>query len=360
MPNLNNIDPKWFFLMGMCAGGLSLHLLRSIIIKRQTLKKILLDMQPVKKLANYTGKDYLIVAHGPAFPKKIILEMAKNKRIVALDGAADYLATLGILPDYILGDFDSIKNTGYWGIDKTFDQIENDSKPYLGHHGIEIIPAKNQNLTDLQKAIRFCDSREAESIHVVCATGGREDHSMLNTRTLRAEHKENRPIYLHTKTQTLQFLKNSESKITGKIKDYCGILAFPGGVFSSTGLEYNGENYPLEFGLCESVCNRLREPQAQIKVTGEALLIMPGFFPSQREHEQQQRSERLSLIFKESKRVTALFTIGQLAKAFPTEFKVHVQPQLSSSLSRSEKILVSLKDEDALKLVLTKIKSPRV
>lgn len=351
-----DIDSKWFFLLGVCVGGLSMHIFRTIITKRQKLKKVLLDMQPVKKLSDYTGRDYLIVAHGPAFPKNMILEIAENKHIVALDGAADYLSTLGILPNYILGDFDSIRNTEYWGIKKTFLELKEDSQPYLGNHGIHIIPAKNQDLTDLQKAIRFCDSKNAQSVHLVCATGGRYDHSLHNIRNLRSEYKKNRPIYLHTKSQTLQYVKDEKCKFAGQIGDYCGILAFPEGKFSSTGLEYNGDKYELKFGYSESACNRLKAPEANVEVSGEAILVMPGFFLSQRQHEETHPIERLSLLFTQARRVTSLFTIEQLVKAFPTEFANYIKPKLLHPQPSSEKILFSLADDEALKLVLSKIK----
>ena len=350
-----NLDLKVCFLLGMCAGAFSLHLLRPILMKRQQLKKILLDLYPVEKLSTYSPRDFLIVAHGPGFPKNMLLEMAENKHIVALDGAADYLTTLGILPNSILGDFDSIKNTEYWGIKKTFHELKDDAKPYLGNHGVQIIPAKNQDLTDLQKAIRFCSEKNAESIHIACATGGRHDHSIHNIRNLRSEYKEERPIYLHTETQTLQYLKDGKGKIAGRVNDYCGILAFPNGAFSSEGLEYGDKDnkFPLQFGFSESACNRLKAPVATIQVTGEVILIMPGFFPSQRQFEEKQASERLSLLFKESKRVTSLFTIGQLAKAFPAEFESHIKSKLPQSASNSEEVLFSLPDEDSLKLVLS-------
>lgn len=221
------------------------------------------------------------MANGPFLPKEIILEAATDKHIIALDGAADCLAALGIMPEVILGDLESIQNGDDWGITQTFDDIPEDAKPYLGRHGIEIFPDKNQNLTDLQKAIYFCDRRQARSIHIVCATGARIDHTLYNIRMLRAAYKAERPIFLHTEMQTLQYVKNGHCTIRGKIGDHCGIMAFPSARFTSQGLQYNGTYFPLTFAFSESVCNRLSAESAEIEIEGEALLIMPGIFPTQ-------------------------------------------------------------------------------
>lgn len=230
-------------------------------------------------------KDYIIIANGDFLIKEIIVEAIQGKIIVALDGAANKLARLGIKPDYILGDFDSTQETeeDWWGIGKTFDDITESSEQYLGKYGVSIIPAKNQDYTDLVKAIHFCDSLLPYSITLLCATGSRLDHHEGVMRALRTEYKKERPIWLHTAQQTLLFAKEQEVIINGEVDDKCGILAFPSGAFSSKGLKYEVRDYKLDFGFSESICNSLTTKNAQIQVTGEVLIIMPGQLSSQRE-----------------------------------------------------------------------------
>ena len=52
--------------------------------------------------------DYAIIANGNFLVEEILVEAVKGKIIIALDGAADKLARLGLNPHLILGDFDSI------------------------------------------------------------------------------------------------------------------------------------------------------------------------------------------------------------------------------------------------------------
>ena len=66
---------------------------------------------------------YVIIANGPFLTEDIIAEAVKvSDRIVVLDGALGQLASLGIKPDIIIGDFDSIgyEQKKIWGIPEAF------------------------------------------------------------------------------------------------------------------------------------------------------------------------------------------------------------------------------------------------
>jgi thiamine pyrophosphokinase len=108
---------------------------------------------------------------------------------------------------------------------------------------------------------------------MVCAIGGRLDHSVLNIRLLRSFYKKVRPFRLHTATETLTFVKDDTFEIHGRIGDPCAVLAFPAGRFSSTGLKYNGNDFPLVFGESESTSNNLSDTLAKIEIKGEALVV---------------------------------------------------------------------------------------
>lgn len=245
--------------------------------------------------------DYIIVANGNFLVREIILEAIKNKVIIALDGAASKLNRLGIKPNIILGDFDSITESdrSYFGIRETFADLEEGAKPYLGNHDVTIVPAKDQQHTDLVKAIRYCNKIAAKSINIICATGGMLDQHESAIRALRTEYNKNCLIWLHTEQQTVRFAKNETVVILGEVGDKCGILAFPSGSFTSTGLKYEVKNYPLEFGQSESICNSLTASSASIVVKGEALLIMPPRLSSQRNFMQKSEVERLELLLRD-------------------------------------------------------------
>lgn len=250
--------------------------------------------------------DYIIIANSHFLVKEIIFEAIKNKIIIALDGAANKVAALGIKPHAILGDFDSINETckHYWGVQKTFTDINDDDVPYQGHHDVLIIPSKNQKLTDLSKAIRYCDSQGAKHISIICALGGRLDHHEGAVRSLRSEYKKERPIFLHSEGQTLRYAVNESIVITGEIGEKCGMVAFPKASISSQGLKYEAQNFNLDFGFSENICNELAKEQATVTVKGEALIIMPGQLATQKWFMAMTDAERLAMQLRDAQDIS--------------------------------------------------------
>jgi thiamine pyrophosphokinase len=247
--------------------------------------------------------NFIIIANGNFLIKEIICEAIIDKTIIALDGAVNKLIHLGVHPHIILGDFDSIEERArhHFGVKNTFSSLQETDSPYTGQHGTTIIPAKNQLFTDLSKAIHFCDQQGAESITIICATGGRLDHHESALRSLRAEYKKDRPILLHTEQQTLRFAKDETIRLKGEIGDKCGIVAYPHGWMTSKGLEYEANNFELQLGFSENTCNALLTTQATTTITGEALVIMPPQLFTQREFMRKNEAERLTLLLRDAK-----------------------------------------------------------
>lgn len=252
--------------------------------------------------------DFIIIANGNFLVKEIILAASANKTIIALDGAVNKLLPLGIIPHIILGDFDSITETAqkHFGVQKTFASLKDTDNAYPGQQETTIVPAKNQLLTDLTKAIHFADQQGATSITLVCATGGRSDHHESATRSLRAEYKSTRPIVLHTEQQTLRFAKDETVVLHGERGDNCGILAFPHGFVTSQGLEYEADQFELQLGFSENTCNALSAGSATLIIKGEALLVMPPQLPAQREFMQKNEADRLALLLRDAKLFSSL------------------------------------------------------
>jgi thiamine pyrophosphokinase len=164
-----------------------------------------------------------------------------------------------------------------------------------------IVPSKNQQLTDLIKAIRYCDGEGATSITLICALGGRMDHHEAALRSLRSEYRPKRPLLLHTEQQTLRFAKNEQVTLSGEAGDKCAIFAYPAGSFSSEGLAYDVCDYPLQLGFSESIGNALVGECARITIKGEALLVMPPQLSSQREYMKKTEIERLEMLLRDMK-----------------------------------------------------------
>lgn len=213
--------------------------------------------------------NYLIVANGPPMAAMQLKALAKDCKILALDGAADYLQSINIKPDILLGDFDSLQNQAEWGIQSDQDQ------PYVNAQNILIVPACDQNQTDLQKAIDYCDSVQASRIDIVCATDGRFDHTIANVRVLRNKHQAKRPLILHTDEQSLIYLQDEQYQFLGEVGETVGLFGFPCGVVTSHGLQYELKNTELKFAEVESTSNSLAQTIVTLEITGAVLLVAP-------------------------------------------------------------------------------------
>ena len=102
--------------------------------------------------------DALIVGNRPL--RKNIIELSKNKLIVAADGGADRLLEYEIFPDKVIGDLDSISN-------KTATKLED-----------WLILNKDIQKTDLEKAVEYAIERGSKKIQIVGWSGGRIDHTI--------------------------------------------------------------------------------------------------------------------------------------------------------------------------------------
>ena len=100
----------------------------------------------------------LIVGNRPL--TRNIIDLSKDKLIIAADGGADRLLEYEILPDKVIGDLDSIS-------DKTATKLED-----------WLILNKDIQKTDLEKSVEYAIERGAKKIQIVGWSGGRIDHTI--------------------------------------------------------------------------------------------------------------------------------------------------------------------------------------
>src|SRR5713101_5077058 len=103
----------------------------------------------------------LIIANGSLPAGSVIRKLLPScDIIVCADGGANQARKLHITPDIILGDMDSITKS---------------TRTYFSR--IPLLVVKDQNSTDLEKAITYCIRQEIKCADVIGALGGRIDHS---------------------------------------------------------------------------------------------------------------------------------------------------------------------------------------
>ncbi len=105
----------------------------------------------------------VIVANGefPTHPLPLLL-LEKAAFVLCCDGAVKKVMDFGITPDLIIGDMDSIPHT----LPKTLQK--------------KLVQVADQDTNDLTKAVNWCGTHGIKDIHIIGATGLREDHCLGN------------------------------------------------------------------------------------------------------------------------------------------------------------------------------------
>ena len=105
----------------------------------------------------------VILASGeyPTHPVPLRM-LAEAERVICCDGAANTLCASGRVPDFIIGDLDSL------------------SPELRKRHASRVVHEPSQETNDLSKALHFCIRHKWRDLVILGAGGGREDHLLGN------------------------------------------------------------------------------------------------------------------------------------------------------------------------------------
>lgn len=140
-------------------------------------------------------------------------------RIVCCDGAVERLADVGLEPEWIVGDLDSL------------------SAVDCARYREKLVRVREQETNDLTKAFRFCLSHGWRELVIVGATGLREDHTLGNL-SLLADFAGEASVRLLTDTGWFTPL-NASAQLRSHEGQQVSIFSFdPGTAVSAEGLRY--------------------------------------------------------------------------------------------------------------------------
>lgn len=183
--------------------------------------------------------------------------------IIAADGGLHHCLRLGITPDVVIGDLDSL----------TADDING-----LQIAGVEIVryPAKKDR-TDLELALRLAIDRGADEIVVFGAMGGRWDMSIANILLPAEQNLSNATIRIIDGRHEIMLLRTGK-KITfhGEKGDILSLIPLGRDALGITtvGLEYPLKDDVLRFGSSQGISNVLVEETATVFLKQGMLLCV--------------------------------------------------------------------------------------
>lgn len=184
--------------------------------------------------------------------------------IIGVDRGAEWLMKRGVVPEYFVGDFDSVEA----------DFIESLKKEYPDRLRLSI-PEKDE--TDTELAIRLAIKLKPEKIIIFGAIGTRLDHVIANIHILMQAEKANIPSQIIGASNRIQLLMAGQTKVVEK-SDFPYVSLLP---FSETvkGLTIKGFKYPLNnsemrIGVPLGISNELIEAYGTISIEEGILLII--------------------------------------------------------------------------------------
>ena len=220
------------------------------------------------------------------FLKKNIEKAGReNIRLIAADRGLEFFLDYLILPDVVIGDFDSLSEDG-----KNFLEMQNEDIPYGGmlewklQKGegkvVEVVrlrPEKDDS--DTQSAMNYAIQNGAKEIVILGVTGNRVDHLMANFGLLILAQKQDTEVALADRYNYMKLIPSGTIlKKAAQFGKYVSFFPLGGDV---TGLTLEGFKYPLDkyhlttadSGL--TVSNEISEEYAKVTYeSGTLLMIM--------------------------------------------------------------------------------------
>ncbi len=220
------------------------------------------------------GVCYLIGA-GERFDNNNFLSRPDGDDIViAVDGGYDYAMQLGITPDLIVGDFDSVKS----------------SDREMNFHGIPVISfPPEKDYTDMMLAAKKAVESGYDTIHIYGGTGGRPDHTYANIQLLSWIAEQGLRAFLFDTNHTMTVITDSRLNIFSSEKPnrQNGFITSSGygyiSVFSLSdvsegvtirGLKYQADNITLNRFHALGTSNEFTDSDCSIEVENGSLLII--------------------------------------------------------------------------------------
>ena len=176
--------------------------------------------------------------------------------VIAADGGYDTLKKLGITPDLLIGDMDSINA----------ERAEVESMHF---------PIRKDE-TDTFLAYREGVRRGYTNFELYGCVGGREDHTFANYTLLIYAKDEGRSVKMFGDGYYCFALKNEKTRLIGKELMHLSVFAFGGDAHgvSLKGLEYCADDATLSPLFPLGVSNRFTTDPAEIEVRNGRLLVM--------------------------------------------------------------------------------------
>ena len=152
---------------------------------------------------------------------------------IAVDGGLGYCGILGVEPDKIIGDFDSVSE----GEKKALEHL----KVQMPELVLELNPEKDD--TDMLVALKYGLELGYRDFRIYAGTGGRFDHTLANIQCLLYLKNHNATGYLVDGTGMILVLQNEAVHFQKSLEGYLSLFSLGR---EAKGVNIQGMKYPLK------------------------------------------------------------------------------------------------------------------
>ena len=207
------------------------------------------------------NNEWVIVSGGVAPLGKELEAIYQARHLICADSGANHLFRLGVLPELILGDLDSVEQSVH---------------EYFAVQGVRIIsyPAK-KDITDTQLALDYALENGAKRMTIVAASGGRIDHFLANIQLLMRYNNDLVCLMLVSGDSTAYLCKDTVG-VKGCVGDLLSVLPLTPTIskVNLSGLAYPLVDAEIEMGNTTGISNEFISDFATISIgKGTAMII---------------------------------------------------------------------------------------
>ncbi|MFZ1290614.1 MAG: thiamine diphosphokinase [Melioribacteraceae bacterium] len=207
-------------------------------------------------------KKAILLANGekPSRKNTKYFQSLGYKILICADGGANSARKINVIPDFIIGDLDSVTN-------ETLEYFRQKTN---------IIKLTRQNDTDVEKALKYLIKKKYTDVILLGGTGDRLDHSFCNIGIILKFFNKIKISLLHKNSLLKAYSGNVNLKTKkGETISLYGIDNAT--KISSNGLKYKLNNISLPFGERESTSNLAVSENVNLKINGGIILIIRDF-----------------------------------------------------------------------------------
>ncbi len=187
--------------------------------------------------------------------------IAPSDFIVCADGGARFAVALGLRPQVVIGDLDS---------------LDHSLRAQLQEEGCQlVVHSSRKDETDTELAIKYALAQGAQEILILAALGGRLDHALANVLLLAMPDLDGVRARIVDEGQEVILVKN-EIAIEGQVGDLVSLLPLTGDVAGiyTEGLEYALQGGYLRFGLARGISNVMTASTARVRIEPPGNLLL--------------------------------------------------------------------------------------